>query len=124
MPRRKPITRGELRAYRAGRREAAALRARARQAQLRACDSGLLSDRDAALREERLYSDLAARREAELFRIEEAIAALADPDEREAVRMWIIDGRGQERIAAALHMSIPTVRRRLRAAERKITGER
>lgn len=117
------ITREELRAFRAGRREAAALRARARQAQLRAAESGLICDRDAAVRAAARYEEEAVRREAALLRIERGIEELPHPEQREAMRLRYCDGYGMERLAARLHVSVPTAARILRRAEKKITGD-
>lgn len=116
------MTRADLRNYRKGRREAGELRARARQAQLRALQSGLLTDRDAAAREEARYAAEAERREAALDKIEREICALRDPDERRACRMFYVDGRSQIYVSQQLGVSEKTAWRIIARATRKITG--
>ncbi len=116
------MTRADLRNYRKGRREAGELRARARQAQLRALQSGLLTDRDAAAREEARYAAEAARREAALDEIERAICALRDPDERRACRMFYVDGRSQIYVSQQLGVSEKTAWRIIARATKRITG--
>ena len=110
------VTREQLEAYRNSRDELRDLRARMRQAELRAMESERESDRERARTAAQRYEALADEVEREMELIEAEIDNLELPEQRQVIRMRYIDGMRIRDIAYRVAYSGRQIQRIIDAA--------